>query len=191
MFINMGFIADGLVLIVAGLASAALLFGFAWWAPLLLAGAWLATHWFLRESAVWHDRNTSEVREAQRHAEYAYRLAVDPPAAKEVRLFGLADFVMERFVARRTLLHELQYRATRLREKPLAWSALLVVGANVAVFWAIGGRRLRGTARPRARGGVRAGRVRRQRDRVRGDELGARRRLGAGRGRRAPPGGHG
>ena len=35
------------------------------------------------------DRNTDEVREAQRHADYAYRLAVDPPAAKELRLFGL------------------------------------------------------------------------------------------------------
>ncbi|MET0552502.1 MAG: ATP-binding cassette domain-containing protein [Vicinamibacteria bacterium] len=137
MFINLGFIADGLVLFLVGLGSAALLFGFAWWAPLVLGGAWLATHWFLRESAVWHDRNTDEVRGAQRHAEYAYRLAVDPPAAKEVRLFGLADFVMERFVSRRTLLHELQYRATRLREKPLAWSALLVVAANVAVFGAI------------------------------------------------------
>jgi ABC-type multidrug transport system fused ATPase/permease subunit len=134
MFINLGFIADGLVLSFAGLASAALLFGFAWWAPLVLGGAWLATHWFLRESAVWHDRNTDEVRQAQRHAEYAYRLAVDPQPAKELRLFGLADFVMERFVSRRTLLHELQYRATRLREKPLAWSALLVVAANVAVF---------------------------------------------------------
>jgi ABC-type transport system involved in cytochrome bd biosynthesis fused ATPase/permease subunit len=137
MFINLGFIADGLVLSIVGLASAVLLFGFAWWAPLLLGGAWLATHWFLRESAVWHDRNTDEVRGAQRHAEYAYRLAVDPPASKEIRLFGLVDFVMERFVSRRTRLHELQYRATRLREKPLAWSALAVVAANVAVFWAI------------------------------------------------------
>jgi len=35
----------------------------------LLAGAWLATHWLLRESAVWRDRNTDIVRDAQRHAE--------------------------------------------------------------------------------------------------------------------------
>ena len=103
----------------------------------MLAGAWLATHWLLRESAVWHDRNTEEVREAQRHAEYAYKLAVDPPAAKELRLFGLADWVMERFVSRRTRLHELQYKATRLRERPLAWSLLLVTLANVAVFWSL------------------------------------------------------
>src|SRR5437763_6533892 len=90
MFISMDFIAGGLVEFIGGLASAVVLAGFAWWAPLLLAGAWLATHWLLREGAVWRDRETAEVREAQRHADYAYRLAVDPAPAKEVRLFGLA-----------------------------------------------------------------------------------------------------
>ncbi len=137
MHMNMDFIAAELVETVVGSVCAIVLFGYAWWAPLVLAGAWLMTHWFLRESAVWRDRNTPEVREAQRHAEYAYRLAVDPPAAKELRLFGLADWVMERFVGRRTLLHELQYRATRLREKPLVWSLLLVTAANVLVFWSL------------------------------------------------------
>ena len=38
---------------------------------------------------VWRDRNTDEVSLAQRHADYAYRLAVDPAPAKELRLFGL------------------------------------------------------------------------------------------------------
>jgi len=137
MHINMDFIAGGLVQTVVGLASAAVLFAYAWWAPILLAGAWLATHGLLRESAVWQDRNTAEVRAAQRHAEYAYRLAVDPPAAKELRLFGLADWVMERFVGRRTQLHRLQYEATRLRERPLAWSLLLVGAANAVVFWSL------------------------------------------------------
>jgi ABC-type multidrug transport system fused ATPase/permease subunit len=139
MHINMDFIAGGLVELIGGLASAAVLFAYAWWAPVVLAGAWLATHWLLRESAVWRDRNTDEVREAQRHAEYAYRLAVDPPAAKELRLFGLVGWVMERFVGRRILLHELQYRATRLRERPVLWSLLLVTLANVAVFWSLAG----------------------------------------------------
>ena len=46
--------------------------------------------------------------------------------AKELRLFGLAGWTIDRFVARRTRLHELQYEATRLREKPLLWSLLLV-----------------------------------------------------------------
>ncbi len=134
MHINMDFIAAGLVDLVGGLSSALLLFAYAWWAPFVLAGSWLATHWLLRESAVWMDRNTPEVREASRHAHYMYSLAVDPPAAKELRLFGLADWVLERFVARRTRLHELQYEATRLREKPLLLSLLLVTAGNLAVF---------------------------------------------------------
>ncbi len=108
---------------------------YAWWAPIVLAGAWLATHWLLRESAIWRDRNTDEVRGAQRDADYAYRLAVDPPASKELRLFGLAGWTIDRFIARRTRLHELQYAATRLRERPVIWSMLLVVSANVVVFW--------------------------------------------------------
>jgi ABC-type multidrug transport system fused ATPase/permease subunit len=132
--ISMGFIASGLVEMVGGLASAVVLAGYAWWAPPLLAGAWLATHWLLRESAVWRDRNTEEVRAAERHADYAYRLAVDPPAAKELRLFGLADWTIDRFKTRKRLLHDLQWKATRLRERPVIWSLLLVLGANVLVF---------------------------------------------------------
>jgi ATP-binding cassette, subfamily B, bacterial len=131
------FIASGLVEMVGGVASAIILFRFSWWPPVVLAGAWLATHYLLRESAVWFDRNTDEVRSAQRDADYAFNLAVDPPASKELRLFGLAGWVIERFIDRRTTLHELQYRATRLRERPVMWSMLLVVAANVIVFAAL------------------------------------------------------
>src|SRR5215467_3566281 len=133
--ISMDFIASGMVEMVAGIACAVILAGYAWWAPILLASAWAATHWLLGESAVWRDRNTEEVRSAQRDADYAYRLAVDPPASKELRLFGLAGWTIDRFIARRVRLHELQYAATRLREKPVVWSMLLVVSANVLVFW--------------------------------------------------------
>jgi ABC-type multidrug transport system fused ATPase/permease subunit len=136
-WMSMDFIASELVLLVSGLASAAVLAGYAWWPPLLLAGAWLATHWLLRESGVWRDRNTEEVRGAQRHADYAYRLAVDPPAAKEVRLFGLAGWVIDRFRSRRQRLFELRWHATRLRERPVIWSLLIVVFASIAVFWSL------------------------------------------------------
>jgi ATP-binding cassette subfamily B protein len=136
--ISMDFIAGGLVNMVAGLAQACVLFGFAWWAPPALAAGWLATHWLLRESAVWRDRNTPEVRRAQRDADYAYRLAVDPPAAKEVRIFGLPDWVLERFLVSRRRLHRLQYEATRMRERSVLLSLALVLAANVGVFWALG-----------------------------------------------------
>jgi ABC-type multidrug transport system fused ATPase/permease subunit len=133
--ISMDFIATGMVEMIGGVASALILARYAWWAPIVLAGAWLATHWLLRESAIWQDRNTAEVRGAQRDADYAYRLAVDPPASKELRMFGLDGWTIDRFIARRARLHELQYAATRLRERPVIWTLLLVVSANVLVFW--------------------------------------------------------
>ena len=137
--ISMDFIATGMVEMIGGIASALILAKYSWWAPILLGGAWLATHWLLRESAIWRDRNTEEVRGAQRDAEYAYRMAVDPPASKELRMFGLAGWTIDRFIARRTRLHELQYAATRLRERPVIWSLLLVSTANILVFWMLAG----------------------------------------------------
>jgi ATP-binding cassette subfamily B protein len=135
--VSMDFIAGGLVDMVAGLAQACVLFGFAWWAPPVLAGAWLGTHWLLRESGIWKDRNTEEVRQAQRDADYAYRLAVDPPAAKELRIFGLPDWVLERFLVSRRRLHRLQYEATRMRERSVLASLALVLAANLLVLWAL------------------------------------------------------
>lgn len=138
MSLNVDFISSGLLGLVGGVASAGVLLGFAWWAPLVLVVCWAATHWLLRESGVWKDRQTPEVRAAQRHADYAYRLAVDPAPAKELRLFGLAGWVVERFISRRRRLFELQYRATRLRERSVLLSLLIVLAGNAAVFGALG-----------------------------------------------------
>jgi ATP-binding cassette, subfamily B, bacterial len=138
MYLNVDFLATNLVSAVGGVASAVVLVGFAWWAALILVAAWGSTHWLLRESGVWRDRNTPEVRSAQRHADYAYRLAVDRQPAKELRLFGIAGWTVERFIARRKRLFELQYRATRLREKSVIWCMIIVIAANAAVFAALG-----------------------------------------------------
>ncbi len=132
--VSMDFIASGLVEFIGGVAATVVVAFFSPLAALLLAGSWLATHWLLRESAVWKDRDTEEVREAQRHADYSYRVAVDPPAAKELRLFGLSHWIVERFADRRRQLYELRWEATRLREKSVALSMVVVVGANLLVF---------------------------------------------------------
>ncbi len=135
--ISLDFIAGNLLSLIAGAACALVLFAFTWWAPLVLGGAWASTHWLLRESGVWKDRNTPEVRAAQRDAEYSYRLAVDPAPAKELRLFGLAGWTIDRFRASRTILHTLQYDATRLREKPMLVTVIVLCAANIAVFSAL------------------------------------------------------
>lgn len=138
LFVAMDFIAGGLVELMVGLTSAAILLSYAWWAPLVLVSAWSATHWLLRESSVWRDRNTDEVRQARRDAHYAYQLAVDPPASKELRIFGLQDWTLQRFTSRRQHLHQLQRDATRLRQRPILWCILIIVAANGCVFWSLG-----------------------------------------------------
>ena len=135
LFVAIGFIAGGLQPLVGGLAAAVVLFGFSWWAPLVLVAGWGSTHVLLKESGVWRDRNTDEVRNAQRHSDYAYRLAVDAPAAKELRLFGLSDWVVGRFADRRRRLFELYWEATRLRERSVMASLAAVSAANALVFW--------------------------------------------------------
>lgn len=143
--ISMDFLATGVIDLLSGLAQSCVLFAFAWWAPLLLAGGWLSTHWLLRESGVWKDRNTEEVRQAQREADYTYRLAVDPPAAKELRVFGLSDWVIDWFVARRRRLHQLQYVATRKRERSVLGCLAVVAAANGVVLWSLGDAAVRHT----------------------------------------------
>lgn len=135
LFVAMSFIAGGLRPLLTGVTSAVVLFGFTWWAPLVLVAGWGATHWLLAESGVWKDRNTDQVRDAQRHADFAYRLAVDAPAAKELRLFGLAEWVVDRFARRRRHLYDLQWEATRLRERSVLSSLVAVAAANALVFW--------------------------------------------------------
>ena len=139
LFISMDFIASGLVEMVGGLAAAVVLAGYAWWAPFLLAGAWLATHWLLRESAVWRDRNTE--RSSRRPAPCRLRL---PARGRSAGRQGAAAVRTGR-LGRRTLpdhaadqLADLRWQATRLRERPVIWSLLLVLAANVVVFWSLG-----------------------------------------------------
>ena len=137
LYLSMDFIAAGLVQLFGGIAASVVLFGFTWWAPLVLLVGWGSTHWLLRESGVWRDRNTPPVQRAQRHADYAYRLAVDAPAAKELRVFVLGDWVVERYRRWSRTLHDLKWEATRLRERSVVWCLLIVLAANVVVFWAL------------------------------------------------------
>jgi ATP-binding cassette, subfamily B, bacterial len=126
----MPFVANGLVEVGSGVTAAAILFWYRWWAPLILVAGWLATHRLLRESSVWKSWRSEDVARLQRHADYAYRMAVDVPAAKELRLFGLGDWTVSRFGSCRRQLLELSLQAMRLRERSLVWAALAAIAAN-------------------------------------------------------------
>src|SRR5262249_11856267 len=85
----------------------------------------------------WNDWRSDEVKEHQRHATYGYRMAVDSPAAKEIRLFGLADWTAGRFAERRKALVELSLQAMRMRERSIVLALLVIVVGNGLVYWTI------------------------------------------------------
>jgi ABC-type multidrug transport system fused ATPase/permease subunit len=83
---------------------------------------------------MWKIFSAEGVTTQQRHVEYAYRLAVDAPAAKEIRLFGLSDWAVERVRRLRTKLSEALFHERRLRQRPLGMTVALVVTGNLLVF---------------------------------------------------------
>ena len=138
LFISMGFIASGLVEMVGGLASAVVLAAYAWWAPFLLAGAWLATHWLLaRERRLARPQYRSGSR---RPAPCRLRLPARRRSAGRQGAAALwtSDWVVDRFRIAPPYLADLLWQATRLRERPVLWSLLLVLAANIVVFWSLG-----------------------------------------------------
>ncbi len=81
-----------------GMGAFVLLLGFHWWAPLTLALAWHLTHrLYLRtiENGVSVGMSGGAVR--LRRAEYLRSLAMDAPAAKEVRVFSLGGWLVDRY----------------------------------------------------------------------------------------------
>lgn len=92
-------LVSGSRLRITGIVSGCLLFAFAWWAPLLLFFAygllvWLDARWL----AVATDELVQVTGTSRRRAEYYRSLLAAPSAAKEVRVFSLADWIEPRFV---------------------------------------------------------------------------------------------
>ncbi len=137
MTVSMPNIGGGIAMFAGGVAQALLLFGYRWWAPLLVGGAWASTHHFLKSGAIWRARASEEVVEQQRRAGYAYRLTVDASAAKELRLFGLADWVVNGFAALRHRILDRSWAERRLSYRDTRWAIVIVTVANALFFWSL------------------------------------------------------
>lgn len=132
--VSMGFIGAGLVELLSGATQAVALATVTWWGAIVVAAAWLATHRLLRSASFWANRSDPEVQSEQRHADYAYRLAVEAGPAKEVRVFGLGGWVVERFAARRRRLLDLQWQAMRLQQRSLLLVSAVLAAAHAVVL---------------------------------------------------------
>jgi ATP-binding cassette subfamily B protein len=78
-----------------GIGAAAVLATFAWWAPLVMFLGWRGLSFGVRK---WLDHGMNlgaqQGENALRRARYLRGLAVDSPAAKEIRVFGLAGWLV-------------------------------------------------------------------------------------------------
>jgi ATP-binding cassette subfamily B protein len=121
---------------IRGIGAFVVLLSFSWWAPLLLAAAWyLSNVLFLRtsEKGVTVQMNDGAVQ--MRRAEYLRSVAVEPAAAKEVRVFGVGDWVVGRYGdAWREALGSMWRSRKANRPLTLAVGVALVVSHGVVLY---------------------------------------------------------
>ncbi len=84
----------------AALGAAVLLSRWHWWAPIVLAGAWLFSRLWYRIQMSTLVSSMERSTPALRQAEYVGDLVLGGTAAKETRVFGLAPFLTRRFESR-------------------------------------------------------------------------------------------
>lgn len=116
------------------------------WRPLLALAAALSVVAISQAFTVWQRRFTvlslDDVGERGRRSQYYRDLLVQPPAAKEVRLFGWAGWLTERYGRAWRIADELRWKDSAASLVPLGLASLLslvVTGAALLVLGADAG----------------------------------------------------
>ncbi|HVX46239.1 MAG TPA: hypothetical protein VHC49_20270, partial [Mycobacteriales bacterium] len=135
-------LSRALTMAVGALGAAVLLAGFSWWAPVLLLGGTLLTHAWMNDGD--EGRARADYAGIERRADYYHDLALDPAAAKEIRLFGLVDLL-----SHRTRRHRMEFlahiwSARRLRRGPVLATIAAIAVAHVVVLGVIAHRAVTG-----------------------------------------------
>ncbi|HEX2093556.1 MAG TPA: ATP-binding cassette domain-containing protein [Longimicrobiaceae bacterium] len=122
-----------------GMGAFVVLLGFHWWAPLLLAAAWhLTNRVYLRatENGVSFHMSDGAVR--MRRAEYVRSLALEPPAAKEVRVFGLGGWLVGRYADAWTDALRMLWESRRVNRGLTVATGLALAVSHAVVLGALG-----------------------------------------------------
>jgi ATP-binding cassette subfamily B protein len=115
-----------------------------WWASVALGVVWvLAGRWSWDRARRTLDVHFDKIPDVRR-AEYARDLAFRPSAAKEIRTFGLGDWVVDRYVDSWTRAMTELWRDRRKGVLPSAAIAVLVAVTYLVVLVVIGGRAVDG-----------------------------------------------
>jgi ATP-binding cassette subfamily B protein len=112
-----------------GAGAGAVLVTFHWWLALAVVGVWV---WKAHVAKRWHAKGVTTIgvkSPALRRGEYLRDLALTPGAAKEIRVFGLTDWLVGRY---REETAALQVKAERDR-RSVRWAGAVSTWAAVAV----------------------------------------------------------
>ncbi|HEX5869679.1 MAG TPA: ABC transporter ATP-binding protein [Longimicrobium sp.] len=130
---------------IRGMGAFVVLLAFEWWAPLLLTAAWYVTNrLYLKttEKGVTVQMTDGAVR--VRRAEYLRGLALESPAAKEVRVFGLGPWVVGRFGDAGLDALGVMWRSRRANRALTAATTLALALSHAVVLGALGLAAMRG-----------------------------------------------
>lgn len=123
-----------------GMGAFVVLLGFRWWAPLALAVAWYLTN---RVYLTAMERGLSAKSGAGaarlRRSEYLRSLAVEPAAAKEVRVFGLAGWTVAQYGDAWLDALGVLWRNRKADRRLNAAAVVALAASHVAVLGALGG----------------------------------------------------
>jgi ATP-binding cassette subfamily B protein len=121
-----------------GAGAFVVLLGFRWWAPLLLAAAWHLTNLaYLKKTEKGVSVDMTDGAVSMRRAEYLRSLALEAPAAKEVRVFGLGGWLVDRYGEAWREALGLMWRNRRASARLNAAATLALVVAHAAVLGAL------------------------------------------------------
>jgi ATP-binding cassette subfamily B protein len=121
-----------------GVGALVIVASWRWWAALLVMAAFVVvSRMFTRWIEASFDQVMTMESEEMRRAKYARRLLVEPPAAKEVRIFGLTDWLADRYRSRWFAAMSRLWPLRRRGLRPVYVACLamaVVIGGTLAVL---------------------------------------------------------
>jgi len=121
-----------------GALSCVVLASFRWWAGLALFAVWLAVRRLTRAFVVARVSTFARGAGVLRHANYALGLASRASMAKELRVFGLADWVLDRYRRRWTGAMEPAWSELRAIDRRVARISLVVLAVYLVCAGTLG-----------------------------------------------------
>jgi ABC-type multidrug transport system fused ATPase/permease subunit len=124
--------------LVTGLAMAVVVGTFRWWLGLMLAGAWLVARDCRRRDNIAQSQMIGSDAFGTRRQAYFRQLALTPDAGKELRVFGLSGWLVDRFHQQWLESAQALWDTRRERRPVLLWPVGLLLAVNAGTFFLIG-----------------------------------------------------